>query len=181
MSANSFLRPDAAFFARDTVSVARELLGLYLLTADGGGRIVETEAYRQDDPASHSYGGRRSARNASMFLPPGHLYVYRIHQVFCLNLTTEAAGRGCAVLIRALIPSEGLPRLLVRRPVPLKRLADGPGKLCQALGIDLGWDGEALGQRLWIEDRGEACDAIAVTPRIGISRGRELPWRFVCR
>ncbi|HEY9839053.1 MAG: DNA-3-methyladenine glycosylase [Candidatus Sericytochromatia bacterium] len=177
------LSPD--FFARHSVIVARELLGMYLLTADCGGMIVEAEAYRQqDDPACHSFGGRQTRRNASMFLSPGHLYVYRIHQVFCLNLTTEAAGLGCAVLIRALEPSAGIEAMLARRQVKDPRqLTNGPGKLCQALGIDLSWDSEPLGQHLRVEDRGLrfADSEVAATGRIGISRGQELPWRFVLK
>lgn len=175
------LTPD--FFARYTPTVARELLGLYLMTAAGGGKIIEAEAYRQqDDPACHSYGGLRTARNRAMYAAPGHLYVYRIHQVFCLNLTTEAAELGCAVLIRAIAPSDGIEAMRARRTVAdLRQLANGPGKLCQALGIDLSWNAEVLGERLWVEDRGERprADEIQATGRIGISRGQELPWRYV--
>lgn len=176
------------FFARHTVTVARELLGMYLIARDAeghelGGRITEAEAYRQhDDPACHSFGGRRTARTESMYAPPGHLYVYRIHQVFCLNLTTEAEGEGCAVLIRAIVPSDGLALMQARRRNPDPRqLTNGPGKLCQAMGIDLSWNGEPLGARLRVEDRGiRIPDAdVAATPRIGISRGQDLLWRFV--
>jgi len=173
---------DADFFARHSVTVARDLLGKYLLTASGGGQIIETEAYRQqDDPACHAYHGRRTRRNQSMYLPPGHLYVYQIHQVFCLNLSTEAEDLGCAVLIRALLPSEDLEAMLARRPVKqLSHLSNGPGKLCQALGIDRSWDAEPLGQRLWLADRGlqYAPSEILAGPRVGISQGQELPWRF---
>lgn len=177
------ISPD--FFARHTVTVARELLGKYLLTPGGGGQIIETEAYRQqDDPACHAFGGRQTRRNQSMFLAPGHLYVYRIHQVFCLNLTTEAEGLGCAVLIRALLPTEQLEQLQRRRPVQrLQDLSNGPGKLCQALGIDLSWNGLAIGERLWLEDRGGAYaeKAVQTGPRIGIRKGVDLPWHFSLR
>lgn len=173
------------FFARHTVTVARELLGMFLMTDFGGGLISEVEAYRQqDDPACHTFGGRRTARNDRMYAAPGGIYVYRIHQVFCLNITTEAEDLGCAVLIRAIEPVDGIDWMRANRPVSdLRQLANGPGKLCQALGIDLGWNGEALGQRLWIEDRGLRLDDadLDITGRIGISRGQELPWRFLKR
>jgi DNA-3-methyladenine glycosylase len=180
---------DSDFFARNSVSVARELIGKYLLTPNGGGMILETEAYRQDDPACHAYLGRRSKRNASMFLAPGSLYVYRIHQVFCLNLSSESEENGAAVLIRAIEPSLELESMLKRRPVKAFRdLCNGPGKLCQALGIDLSWDGLNYGKThsdkaLWIEDQGLRLpdQSITSTPRIGISQGRELPWRFVLK
>lgn len=175
-------RLDADFFACHTVTVARELLGKYLLTPGGGGQIIETEAYRQqDDPACHAFDGRQTHRNQSMFLAPGHLYVYRIHQVFCLNITTEAEGLGCAVLIRGLWPTEQTDQMLARRPVKrLQDLSNGPGKLCQALGIDRGWDGLPLGTQLWLEDRGlvYSDQLIQTGPRIGIRQGLELPWRF---
>ncbi len=176
-------RLNSEFFARHSVDVARELLGMYLMTAFGGGIISETEAYRQqDDPACHAFGGRRTARNETMFAAPGQLYVYRIHQVFCLNLTTEAKDLGCAVLIRAIEPTDGIDYMRINRPVAdLRQLTNGPGKLCQAMGINLSWDGQALGEALWVEDRGlRLTDAdITITGRIGISRGQELPWRFL--
>ncbi len=171
-----------AFFSRPTVTVAQELLGKFLLTPAGGGPIIETEAYHQDgDPACHAYNGKRTPRTASMYLAPGHLYVYSIHQVFCLNLVTETAGVGAAVLIRGLIPAVNVEQMLTYRPVPLKRLSDGPGKLCQALNIDKSWDRQALsqtpGQGLWLENRGLTFDYEA-TSRIGIRKGTELMWRF---
>lgn len=179
MSFHPVLTPD--FFARHTVDVARDLIGLFLVSPDAGGMIVETEAYREDDPACHAFEGRRSQRNQSMFRPPGTIYIYRIHQVFCLNLSTEAEGRGSAVLIRALEPTEGLEQMLQRRPVSdLRQLSDGPGKLCQALGLNLSHDGQALGTCLHLEDRGRNFpdSAIQATERIGISKARERPWRF---
>ena len=171
-----------AFYDRPSLTLARDLLGRLVVRDVGGerlaGRIVETEAYRPDDPASHSFRGP-TARNATMFGPPGHLYVYRsmgIHH--CMN---AVARSGSAVLIRALEPIEGAAEMARRRRVeePLL-LCAGPGRSCQALGIDRSWDGHDLtrGTGIWLEEGARAARA-ARSPRIGISAAVEKPWRFV--
>lgn len=181
---------DEAFFGRGAIEVARELLGRWVMRRDGNellaGRIVEVEAYLgQDDPASHAYRGP-SKRNRSMFGPPGRAYVYTIHTRFCMNAVTGEDGVASAVLIRALEPVLGLEQMAQRRGTPKPRdLARGPGRLCEALGIDRSWDGWNLtaGQELWIA-AGEGSinpDAIMITPRIGISVATDWPLRFVER
>jgi DNA-3-methyladenine glycosylase len=144
------------------------------------GRIVETEAYTQDDPASHSHRGR-SPRNAVMFGPAGHLYVYRSYGIhWCANVVTGAEGDGQAVLIRAIEPVEGAEIMLRRRGrLPL---ADGPGKLCAAFGIDGDDDGADLvspDSPIRIVDDGTPPPADPlVGPRVGISKAVDTPWRW---
>lgn len=143
------------------------------------GRIVETEAYTADDPASHSFGGR-TARNAVMFGPAGHLYVYLSYGIHrCANIVTGASGEGQAVLIRAVEPLDGIELMMLRRR--REPLADGPGKLCQALGITLDDDGVDLTRspRIRLLDDGTPPPAEPITgPRIGITRAVDAPWRF---
>ncbi len=181
-----------AFFERPTPVVARELLGQRLVRVLDGqrlsGLIVETEAYGgPDDAASHAY--RRTPRSAIMFGPAGYAYVYFIYGMyFCLNVVTEADGRPGAVLIRGLVPEEGLARMRDRRAhAPDQALADGPGKLCQALGITRSENGLDLttSPSLFIEVGATVPEAqVVITPRIGV-RGDEAalsrPWRFVWR
>jgi DNA-3-methyladenine glycosylase len=143
------------------------------------GRIVETEAYDVGDPASHAFGGLR-VRNASMFLPPFHAYVYKIYGTsFCFNVTSEAAGDGAAVLVRALEPLCGIP-LMERRRKTLRTadLCRGPGRLCQALAIDAGLDGVDLlrGRRLWLA--AGTAGRLGCSPRIGITKASERLLRF---
>ena len=170
-------------FLRPTSDVARELLGCILFreTDEGrvAGRIVETEAYVADDPANHASRGK-TRRNASMFGPPGHVYVYRIHQVFCLNVVTQLEGVGEAVLIRAVEPVEGIPIMESNRGTADPRmLARGPGRLCQAFGVDKSVDGSPLdGRSLGIERSTEPVGEITVRPRIGIRAGADMPLRF---
>ena len=134
-----------AFYARDTVLVARALLGQRLVRQSDGrrlcGLILETEAYRgADDQASHAY--RLTRRSAIMYGPPGRAYVYLIYgRNCCLNAVTETDGQPGAVLLRGLWPEEGIDLMMARRGRSGPHLTDGPGKLCQALGIDLALNG----------------------------------------
>jgi len=165
----------AGFFERPVEVVAANLVGCSL-TLDGvGGRIVETEAYAADDPASHSFRGLTS-RNAPMFGPAGRAYVYRIYGLhWCLNFT---CGNGSAVLIRSLEPLAGNEIMAARRGVAgPQNLCSGPGKLCQALGVDGSLNGASVLEQPFALMPGVAHPVI-VGPRIGITRGRDTPWRF---
>ncbi len=172
------LGPD--FFARYAVEVARDLIGTTLLLDGVGGTIVETEAYAEADPASHSHVGR-TRRNRTMFGPPGHAYVYLsygLHRL--LNLVCASDGIGEAVLLRALVPEHGLEVMARRRPgLPIRDWCRGPGRLGLALGVGLEHDGLPLGRPPFaLGERSAPCEVVA-TPRIGISRAVERPWRFV--
>jgi DNA-3-methyladenine glycosylase len=167
------------FFARSVHDVAPDLIGVTLLVDGVGGRIVEAEAYHHEDPASHGYRGR-TERNAAMFGPPGHAYVYRSYGIhWCLNFVCEEEGAASAVLIRALEPSYGLDEMRSRREVEDPRLlCSGPGKLCQALGVTREHDGLPL-DRPPFELRPHEDDVdIATGPRIGLTKAAELPWRY---
>lgn len=174
----ALLKP--AFFERDVVALARALLGCRL-TRDGvGGTITETEAYREDDPACHAFRGQ-TERNASMFLAGGRIYVYRIHQSICVNVVCGPEGEGHAVLIRAIRPELGRAEIEARRGErPEREWTNGPGKLCQALGITLADDGACAWSGPLRLSRGEPRldEAIEASLRIGISRAVEFPWRF---
>lgn len=165
--------------------MAQALLGKYLVHGPCVGQIIETEAYHQQgDESCHAYRGM-TKRNATMFQRGGYLYVYRIHQVHCLNVVTETAGIGSAVLIRAIRPVAGIALMHQRRPpgTSFKQLANGPGKLCQALGIDRAMDGCDLtgsDPLIWIgEDGSDFSALIQASPRIGIRKATDLLWRFV--
>ena len=167
------------FFRRSVHEVAPDLIGVTLLVNGVGGRIVELEAYDQEDPASHAYRGR-TPRNASMFGPPGHAYVYRSYGIhWCLNLVCGEEGVPEAVLIRALEPTSGLDLQRNRRGVEdVRALCSGPGKLCQALGITREQDGLALDVPPFELVEREEVPEIARGPRIGITRATELSWRY---
>jgi len=182
------MRPlERDFFARDALDVAPAMLNKVLVAGECAGRIVEVEAYRSDEPAAHTYRGR-TPRNAVMFGPAGHLYVYFSYGMHhCANVVTGDVDDGQAVLLRALVPVAGMDTMRARRPpgTPDGRLADGPGKLCQALGLDLSDSGHDLcgppdGRGPWVADDGvEPPVTPVVTPRVGITKAADLPWRFL--
>jgi len=168
------------FLARSVHEVAPALIG-WTLRVDGvGGTIVEVEAYREDDPASHSYGGPRG-RNLVMFGPPGRLYVYRSYGIhWCANVVCEPEGAGAAVLLRALEPTHGLEEMRVRRGLDDSRLlCSGPGRLTQALGITSEHNGGALDAPPFdLRPPAEPLEVL-VSRRIGITRALEQPWRYL--
>jgi DNA-3-methyladenine glycosylase len=167
------------FFARDVHTVAEELIGATFLVDGVGGKIVELEAYHHEDPAAHGYRGR-TGRNASMFGPPGHAYVYRSYGIhWCVNFVCEPEGIADAVLIRALEPTQGLETMRRRRGLDNERLlCAGPGRLCQALGITREHDGLPLDRPPFrLQARRERAEIVR-GPRIGITRAAELPWRY---
>jgi DNA-3-methyladenine glycosylase len=179
-----------SFYERDTVIVAPALLGQRLVRILNGrrrsGLICETEAYGgADDPASHAY--RRTPRSAIMFGPPGVAYVYFIYGMHnCLNAVTAGDGHPGAVLIRGFIPAEGIETMRGQRPrVADGHLANGPGKLCQALGITWALNGSDLtdNSELFITTEEQVAEReIITTPRIGVRGDEETrtrPWRFV--
>ena len=181
------------FYAQDAVVVARALLGQRLVRILNGerlaGRIVETEAYRGEaDAASHAARGR-TPRNAVMYGPPGHAYVYFIYGMhFCLNAVTGPEGVASAVLLRALEPLEGIATMHRLRPGrPDRELTNGPARLCQALAIDRRLNGADLvtGAELFIEaDLAIPDDRVVVGPRVGVrgdAAARSAPWRFMLR
>lgn len=178
-----------SFYDKDTVTIARELLGTYLVhDAPKGrtvGRIVETEAYLFSDPACHAHKGK-TARNAAMFGPPGHAYIYFIYGMYhCFNVVTAPPGQGEAVLVRALEPVEGIALMEKRRGTPdVHNLCSGPGKLVMAMGLRREQNGAPLFRgKLTLHARGSFDQSgsepiVVTTPRIGITLGAELPLRF---
>ncbi|MEL6604736.1 MAG: DNA-3-methyladenine glycosylase [Cyanobacteria bacterium J06614_10] len=172
---------------RPSVEVAPALLGCHLIRQLPGGplirsTIVETEAYAPGDPACHAYTGK-SKRNAAMFGPPGHCYVYLIYGMYhCLNVVTEPEGVGSAVLIRALELESIPPHLTAKQVAKPHRIAAGPGKLCRALAVNRDLTGKRYhpDNGLWLElgTRSFSEQAIVQTTRIGITKAAERPWRW---
>ena len=164
-----------AFFDRDVVEIARDLIGANLSVDDVGGLIVETEAYKFDDPAAHSFLGP-TRRNNSMFGRPGHAYVYRSYGLhWCLNIVCQT---GCAVLLRALEPKSGIAFMMERRQTQnLHLLCAGPGRLAQCLAITSKHDGNDVLALPFVWRPGAASE-ISIGRRIGISKATDHPWRF---
>jgi DNA-3-methyladenine glycosylase len=167
------------FFARSVHEVAPDLIGVTLLVDGVGGPIVEVEAYDQGDPASHAFRGQ-TPRNAVMFGPPGHAYVYRSYGIhWCINFVCDVPGRAEATLIRALAPERGIGQMRARRGLLADRaLCSGPGKLCQALAITGAFDGLPLDAPPFELLAREGTPEIVTGPRIGITRGVEHNWRY---
>ena len=172
----------------DTLALARFLIGKILVreTAHGAlsGRIVETEAYPVGDAAGHAYRGE-TPRNRTLFLSPGHAYVYMAYGVsYLVNVSSEVAGVGAGALIRALEPLEGIAAMQHNRRIEtLRDLARGPGRLTAALGIDRGLDGVDLCRTgpLWLAHDDQDVPDIGTSTRIGLSRETERPLRFYVR
>jgi len=178
-----------SFYRRDALDVAPDLLNKVLVAGARSGRIVEVEAYRGgEDPGSHSYRGR-TPRNATMFGPPGHLYVYFSYGVhWCANVVCQPAGVAHAVLLRALAPLAGIEEMRAARargqkhPISDTDLCRGPGRLCQALSVDRRHDGADVvtsvdGIRI-VDDGTPPPAAPCVSLRVGLTQGADLPWRF---
>jgi DNA-3-methyladenine glycosylase len=167
------------FFARSVHEVAPELIGATFLVDGIGGPIVEVEAYHHTDPAAHSFAGP-TARNAVMFGPPGYAYVYRSYGIhWCVNFVCEAEDSASAVLIRALMPTKGLPTMRRRRGLEDERLlCAGPGRLCEALAITRAYNGMALDRAPFALFARTSPVEIAAGPRVGISKAADLPWRY---
>jgi len=166
-------------FSRPAEEVAPLLIGVTLLVDGVGGRIVEVEAYDREDPASHAYAGP-TERNAAMFGPPGHAYVYRSYGIhWCLNFVCREAGHGAGVLIRALEPLQGLDAMRTRRGTDdVRLLCSGPGKLCAALGVTRLLNGHALVEEPFALQPRRGRVEVVAGPRIGISKAVDVPWRF---
>lgn len=171
--------PDVIDFNASAELVAQHLIGAILLVDGVGGRIVETEAYDANDPASHSYAGP-TPRNRVMFGEPGHVYVYRSYGLhWCLNIVCRESGHGAGVLLRALEPLEGLDLMRQRRGLdsPLL-LCAGPGRLAQALAITQAHNGMALTAPPFRLVTAHEPVATISGPRIGISKAVDVAWRF---
>lgn len=178
MTAKTEHRAPIDFFA-PSPEVAQALIGALLLVDGVGGRIVETEAYDREDPASHSFSGP-SERNAVMFGPPGRAYVYRSYGIhWCLNFVCCPAGHGAGVLIRALEPVAGLEVMRARRGLEAPHLlCAGPGRLAQALGVSRAHNGMRLDAPPFELHPAATPVTLVSGPRIGISKAMDVPWRF---
>jgi len=173
---------EPGFYDRPTLEVAHDLVGCTLTHGPTAGVIVETEAYHMDEPACHAFVGL-TERTAPLFGPPGRAYVYRSYGIHALfNAVTEAEGIGAAVLIRALLPIEGIEVMRERRGRErLEDLCSGPGKLAQALAIDVDLTGsDLLRGPVVVGPRPPGWEApeVVTGERIGITKAVELPWRF---
>lgn len=168
-----------AFYDQPVVTVARDLVGCVVRHGDTAGRIVEAEAYHESEPACHAHIGL-TPRTRVLFGPPGVAYVYRSYGIHALlNAVTEREGVGAAVLIRALEPTEGLDLMRERRGLErVEDLCSGPGKLTQALAIELDLNGTALGDPIEVLPRTGPEPEVVAGDRIGISVAVDLPWRF---
>jgi DNA-3-methyladenine glycosylase len=174
-----------AFFDRSVHEVAHELIGCELRVGKTAGVIVETEAYEESDPACHAYIGR-TTRNEVLFGPPGYAYVYLSYGIHnLLNFVTEPEGKASAVLIRALEPTDGIELMRERRDrQAVEQLCSGPGKLSEALAVDLSLNGADLfSPPFELRDRRRDWGAAEITasPRIGITKAADLPWRYCVR
>lgn len=188
-----------SFYLQPTLKVAQKLLGKFLIHKYRGkrlsGKIVETEAYLGPwDKAAHSYNFKRTPKTEVEYWKGGYIYIYLVYGMYYnLNVTTELEGKPECVLIRALEPVEGIKQMAKNRNIKIQRdrdiinLANGPGKLCEALRLNKKYYGEDLcGNRVWIEDRGEKIrfKNIVISKRVGIDYAEEdanLPWRFYIR
>lgn len=177
------------FYARDTLTVARDLIGKVLVhRVPDLGEIAciinETEAYNQDEPSCHAYGGP-SKRNAAMFMEGGHIYLYYIYgKNICINFVTEHAGRGCAVLLRGVLPLRGTELLLTPGKSNKAKLLDGPAKLVKNMRIPMDYYGKDMLDAdclVKIYDEGYEPEDLKTTTRIGISKAQELEWRFIAK
>ena len=171
------MRP--AEFTADAPEIAQRLIGAVLLVDGVGGRIVETEAYDREDPASHSHSGP-TERNRAMFGPPGRAYVYRSYGIhWCLNFVCREEGHGAGVLIRAIEPLAGLDIMRARRDAEdVQVLCSGPGKLCQALNVTRDFNGASLAAPPFQLEAPPPGLEVVAGPRIGISKAMDVPWRF---
>jgi DNA-3-methyladenine glycosylase len=179
MTSNPLRAATSDDFNAPSERVARRLIGA-VVTVDGvGGMIVETEAYDPEEPASHSFSGP-TPRNAVMFGPPAHAYVYRSYGIhWCLNFVCREEGHGAGVLIRAIEPLTGLDAMRQRRGLePLKLLCSGPGRVAQALGITHGNNGMSLLKAPFAIEMPEDEYPVVTGPRIGITKAMDIPWRF---
>jgi len=179
MSRRAVRDPRAIDFDAPSEHVARALIGATLLVDGIGGVIVETEAYDQSEPAAHTFTGP-TPRNAVMFGPSGHAYVYRSYGIhWCLNFTCRPQGHGAGVLIRALEPRAGLEQMQLRRGLADPRLlCSGPGRLGQALGITMAHYGLPLDRPPFFVAAPDGAVDVVAGPRIGISKAVHHPWRF---
>lgn len=176
MHREGILHLTSSFFNRDAVVVAAELLGATLLVQGVGGIVVETEAYRRDDEASHSFRGM-TPRNAVMFGHAGSVYIYRSYGIhWCMNVVCEP---GSAVLFRALQPTDGVEDMILRRgTTDMRRLCAGPGNLCQALAVNLEMNGASILAGPFSLSPAEEAPQTLAGPRIGITKAVDQPWRF---
>lgn len=175
-------------YTQNTLTVAKKLLGKIISVKHGNhtisGRIIETEAYRENDPACHAYLGKKTKRTEPMFLTGGHIYIYFIYGMhYCLNIVTENKGYAAAVLIRAIQPLSGIKVMKANRGLTVseKNLANGPGKLVQALGIKPTCNGlylENTNCPITISGQSAHSKNIHTSTRIGINKGKNLLWRF---